>query len=422
MIRIFATWLGKFIQLILRVRGSGGQALPGLIIEKIAPNYLSSMLSQIPEGVVVVTGTNGKTTTTKMIVELLEAEGKKVLTNKTGSNLTRGIVSSIAAQASLKGNLDFDLAILELDEAFAKQFVKKITPTWVVALNVSRDQLDRFGEVDAVARLIGETMSKASVGIVTNANDPHLSQIAEKINVPNKKFFGLSKDMAIHFPTDSEIVAVGEAPKKTIENTKSLLFELSDFNDKNVTFTSEGSVYQAKLKLDGQHNFLNAAAALSLVKCLLPESKAEDLIKIIENLKPAFGRGEYYRLENGSRIQLALVKNPASFRQSLASYLGTDTKVMIAINDNYADSRDTSWLWDVDFSLLKNHQVLLTTGSRAADMALRLSYDGIKVTEIQEDLGDALASFSAIDGDKLILSSYTAMLWLHKELSSKAGK
>src|SRR6266568_732241 len=156
--RIVGTIFGKASVKVAQFKGGSGQALPGLLVEKLLPGYLSAMLRQLSEGVTIVTGTNGKTTTTKMIVELLTANGKKVLTNPSGSNMTRGINSALIHQAHLNGRLLFDLAVLELDEAYARQFVRAVKPRWVVALNVTRDQLDRFGEVDSAASMIIETM------------------------------------------------------------------------------------------------------------------------------------------------------------------------------------------------------------------------------------------------------------------------
>src|SRR5262249_16777264 len=144
--RMPATWLGKLIIIGLRVFHRKGAALPGLVIEKLYPRYLGTMLDQIPKGVVIVTGTNGKTTTTKIIVALLEAAGLRVLTNNTGSNFVRGIIASIARHATLRAVLPYDIAVFEQDEAHAVQFAKRYQPTGVVALNVMRDQMDRFGE------------------------------------------------------------------------------------------------------------------------------------------------------------------------------------------------------------------------------------------------------------------------------------
>lgn len=421
MVRLFGTWIGKLLQLVLRVTHGGGQALPGLVVERLLPGYLPRMLAQVPEGIVVITGTNGKTTTTKIVVELLSGQGKKVLYNPTGSNLTRGIVSALAAQASWRGKLNFDIAVLELDEAFARRFTNVVKPDWVLALNVSRDQLDRYGEVDHVARLIGESMLRATRGIITNANDPHLSVIAKQATVP-VSYFGVAENLRLLFPTDREIVAVDKASKPLPLEAAQPFVELQNIEGQKVSYGIAGEPYEATLKLDGQHNFLNAAAAVALVLHLVPEADEKMLLKSLENITPAFGRGEHYQLKNGSNLQIALVKNPASFRQSLASYLQPGVQVMVAINDNLADSRDMSWLWDVDLSPLQGYTVLLTTGSRAADMALRLQYDDVPVEQVEPDLSKALRQYCALPGDKLLLSSYTAMLRLHDELKRKAGK
>ena len=404
---------------------SGGQALPGLIIERTNPSYLAKSLAKLPEGVVVVTGTNGKTTTAKMIVELLRAEGKRVITNSTGSNLTRGIVSGLLEHSTWSGKVDYDIAVLEIDEAFAKKFVALVKPEWVVALNVTRDQLDRFGEVDKVAELVGVTMRAATKGLITNSNDPLLSKIAGEVSAQNKisvNYFGVSSDLLQYFPSDKDLVSVGTIDNQTIEQSSIPLVQLSAFKDQNVTYKINNKSYPVELKLIGQHNFQNAAAALALMIELLPNTPVETHVKNLGEVKVAFGRGEVFTLKDGSKLQLVLVKNPASFRQSLASYIKNNPSVIIAINDNYADSRDVSWLWDVDFSSLKDINIVATTGSRAADMALRLQYDDIKVGTVELSLTKALEILSKQPGDKIILSTYTAMLEYYALLSKKADK
>jgi len=139
-------------------------------------------------------------------------------------------------------------------------------------------------------------------------------------------------------------------------------------------------------------------------------------------VQPAFGRGQAFRLKNGSELQLNLVKNPASFRQGLASYVRPGTASMIAINDNVADSRDMSWLWDIDFTSLQDSKIALTTGVRAVDMALRLQYDEVPVGAIEPDIEKALSAFCKKPGDKVVFASYTAMLRLYALLERKAGK
>jgi UDP-N-acetylmuramyl tripeptide synthase len=149
---------------------------------------------------------------------------------------------------------------------------------------------------------------------------------------------------------------------------------------------------------------------------------ADALAEQIGAVKPAFGRGQVFTLKNGSELQLNLVKNPASFRQGLASYFQPDIATMIAINDGLADSRDMSWLWDVDFSTLQGTTVALTTGSRAADIALRLRYDDIAVAAVEPDIEKALRMLCSQPGDKVVFASYTAMLRVHRLLERKAGK
>lgn len=418
MMNFLATLTGKTIRFLLGFRRDGGHALPGLIIEKLFPGYVSSMLAKLPEGVVVITGTNGKTTTTKIVTQLLQANGKKVLTNPTGSNLIRGIASSLAARATIFGSLDYDLAILEVDEAIARKLVGLVKPRWVLALNVSRDQLDRFGEIDTVAAYIGAAMEQATEGVVTNAGDPHLLELSRKI----KKlvhYFGTAVSLKKYFPSDYELAAVAKTEDKPA-HLPNLAVELLDFKDQSVNYRIDNQKFDVELKLSGQHNFLNAAAALALCRQLLPDISPKQLIDELSNVSLAFGRGEKYRLKNGAIIELVLVKNPASFTQALASYGSQPASLMIAINDNIADGRDVSWLWDVNFSPLQGQKVFLTSGKRAVDMALRLHYEEIKTLNVEPSLTRSVKMLGAQNGRKVIFSTYTAMLQLYKILSKDA--
>ncbi|HSX31126.1 MAG TPA: MurT ligase domain-containing protein [Candidatus Saccharimonadales bacterium] len=419
--RLVGTVLGKSVAQVVKLRGkSSGQAMPGLVVETLIPGYLGAMLRQLPGGVVIVTGTNGKTTTTKMVVELLRANGKRVLTNPTGSNLTRGIISSVSQQATKAGRLPFDIAVFELDEAYARQFTDVVRPRFVLGLNASRDQLDRFGEVDIVARLIGETMLSATDGVIVNADDKRLSAIAANGTVA-VIYFGVAQKLLRFFPRDDELVAV-DGPTPTLETTAMpLTVELAAFRDESATYRIAGEDFKTTLRVTGQHNFQNAAGALALVRAVLPTADPAKLVEELSQVKPAFGRGQAFQLKNGE-LQLNLVKNPASFRQGLASYVRDNTAIMIAINDALADSRDMSWLWDIDFTSLRGHDVALTSGTRAVDMALRLSYDEVPVKHTQPDLETALQAFCGLPGNKVIFASYTAMLKLHKLLVKQVGK
>lgn len=410
------TITGKAVKAGLRFRSGGGQALPGLVVEKLFPGYVRSMLAKLPDGVVIITGTNGKTTTTKMAVHLLEANGKRVLTNSTGSNLSRGIASSLSQYARISGRLPYDIAVLEVDEAAARRLAETVATKYLLALNVSRDQLDRYGEVDAIASYIGAVMEKARI-IITNARDSQLSALARRLKSKDISFFGFSDKLGSKFPSDYELAAIGAVKSREKAVGTDTEVELADFRENVVKYKIDGKSFKTELRITGQHNYLNGAAALALAKKVLPEADAQDLVRQLAQVSLAFGRGEKYRLPGGAVIELVLVKNPASFTQALASYGGSGANLMIAINDNIADGRDVSWLWDVNFSPLASKKVALASGRRAADMALRLSYDDIKTTQIEPDLAKAVSILSGKAGDKVILSTYTAMLQLYKLLS-----
>ncbi len=404
-----AVIVGKAVRKLSRLTGGNGAALPGLVIEKIMPDFLQKTLGSLPDGVVIVTGTNGKTTTTKVITDLLRANGKRVLTNKTGSNFTRGIVASVTSEVAIGKALEHDIAVIELDEAYAKKFVEKVQPTYVVALNVMRDQLDRFGEIDTTAKLIGVSMQRAAKAVIVNGDDRHLSEIAQTLTVP-VKYFGVSKKLRKLFPTDEEIAAVGTV--QHYENTQPLAVELVDFDGQNVTYAFGSDTETTQLQLVGQYNFQNAAAALALLRVLLPDVTPGTILTQLSAITPAFGRGEILE-KDGQQVELLLIKNPAGFRQALLSFRG-DAPTMIAINDNDPDGRDISWLWDVDFNSLQKRGVAVTSGKRASDMALRLQYDNVETRLIEPNLKKALTALLGIPSKspKRIYANYTAMLAL----------
>ena len=165
--------LGKVVRHITRLRG-GGSAFPGIVIEKIDPDFTRDILGSLPYGVVVISGTNGKTTTTKMTVELLESQGFKVFTNRTGSNFARGVTAAILSEIGYDGKLHADIAVLELDEAHAVKFVQTIPPTYSLLLNVMRDQLDRFGEIDNTAKMLEAIARSTTKCVILNREDPRV--------------------------------------------------------------------------------------------------------------------------------------------------------------------------------------------------------------------------------------------------------
>lgn len=410
----YVTLLGKAVRYAARLRG-GGSALPGLFVEKIDPNFIRDTLSQLDHGVVLVSGTNGKTTTTKMVVALLESQGLKVFTNRTGSNFSRGVAAALLGEVDSKGKLDADIAVLELDEAHAVHFVAHVPPRYSLLLNVMRDQLDRFGEIDKTARML-QTIAEATTDtVVLNREDPRVRAIAKVITDKKIAYFGLDSTLRDTFPSDDTLHG-GTADASKLPSAD---VTLKAFTGNQATFTIDGKSVTSPLKLEGIYNIYNAAAALVLTRSIVDTALDQDkLIAALADITPAFGRGEKLVI-GGQPLELVLVKNPSGFRLGLQSFDPAGYATMIAINDNYADGRDMSWLWDVDFESLRSAGVAEITGSRAYDMALRMQYDEVDVSHIDTDPARALQHFinNHSDVPKRIYCTYTAMLALRRELA-----
>lgn len=419
MSRPYVTILGKTVRSLARLRG-GGSALPGLFVERIDPEFISRTLAQLPRGVVIVSGTNGKTTTTKMVVELLEAHGLRVFTNRTGSNFTRGVAAALLGDIDMKGRLQADIAVLELDEAHAVHFVRTVKPDYSLLLNVMRDQLDRFGEIDTTARLLQTIADATSRGVAINREDPRLVSLPAKLNQSLAvSYFGLSEHTRPHFPSDDELRA-GASDTRRLQTADVVLDKLDGQSARFLVGNRELAV---TLKLQGIYNIYNAAAAVSFVRLILDDEFSLDTTRqALATITPAFGRGEILTV-GGQPCELVLVKNPGGFRLGLKSFDAEGWATMIAINDNYADGRDMSWLWDVDFESLRPAGVAMVSGVRGYDMALRLQYDAVDIAKVELDLKQALAKFIAAypTTPKRIYCTYTAMLALRRELGKRTN-
>ena len=413
---------GKVARAATRLRG-GGSALPGLVVEKVDPRFLTHALADLPRGVVVVTGTNGKTTT-KMLVAILREHGLIVFTNPTGSNFTRGVISSMLAEIPMSGRLRADIAVLELDEAHALKFADAVKPTHALLLNVARDQLDRFAEIDHTATLLAELAQQTTTGVVLNIDDSFVSRIAERVpDGVSVTYFGVDPSIADRLPELQEAdVRFGDEFTPPRPTAADGLLKPHDERSFEVRFGSE-RVGPLVLKQRGLAAMINAAAAMTTAKALLANDFRDvDAVVALERVEPPFGRGEIIDAD-GQPLELVLVKNPAGFTVALGTYGNAPVTTMVAINDNYADGRDVSWLYDVSFESLRDRGVALTSGVRAYDMALRLKYDDVAVAEVEPDLEAALERFLTAyrDEPKRIFCTYTAMMTLRRRLAAKYG-
>jgi UDP-N-acetylmuramyl tripeptide synthase len=409
---VLAVWLGKLTLALLRLIGRRGNALPGLVVEKVFPRYLPRAMARLPQGVVVVTGTNGKTTTTKMVATIL-AERYRVLTNDTGSNFVRGAITTAVEHSRWSGRLPYDVAVFELDEAWAVRFTQVVPPQRLLLLNVMRDQLDRFGEIDTTARLLGRVAATTTTAVVLNRDDPRVAALASETKGA-VSYFGVAPELRAQFPNDEELYG-GPLFVSAVDAAAELRALPSEASPETALRIGDQD-FSVLLRAEGAHNAQNAAgaAALALTLGFAPGEVAEGLRKV----SPAFGRGQSFDVE-GRRLTLQLVKNPAGFRQTLHTLdHASPAAIVIAINDEYADGRDVSWLWDVDFvpTLHGRATRLSTSGTRAADMAVRLRYDDIAVVEVEPDLEKAVrqaVSAVAADSTVVVFSTYTAMWALH---------
>ncbi len=370
------------------------------------PKFLEKALLKLPDGVIVISGTNGKTTTTKIVAETLQKLGERVMTNTSGSNMTRGLISAVVRRSKLFGQLPFDVAVLEVDEAYAAVLAKKVPIRAALVLNVMRDQLDRFGEIDTTAEYLGQLTRAVSQVVVLNADDQRVAKLPTKSSA-KRVYFGASESLRKNLKSDDEWHGLAQ---KSVVKADIKLESSSGFN------VGISGQEKTVLKLEGVHNHLNFVAAFGLLTSLKPEIEQKRLIDVMSTTAPAFGRGERVKVGD-STFDIQLVKNPSSFTQTVrAARLDVYKTVTIAINDSYADGRDVSWLWDADVDKFKNVAELFTAGTRRYDMAVWLKYSEIKTSDIFASESEIIAELTKKAGVHAIFCTYTAMMSLRKEL------
>jgi UDP-N-acetylmuramyl tripeptide synthase len=421
-IRLPVLWLGKLLMAAARLRGGGGSALPGLVVERVWASLLATQLRQLPLGYVIVTGTNGKTTTTKMLTTVLAAD-HEVVTNRSGSNMVRGLLSAVIEQSTWGGRLPGDLAVFEVDEPNVPKVAALLPPRVLVILNLHRDQLDRFGELEHTATLLGQAAPIAE-RVVLNADDPLVARLAGTVPPEHVAWFGVSPALRAALPDDANLLvgAPSAPPAVAFDALGAGVVETDEADGRQrVTLRIDGADAPADLPLPGVYNATNLAAVATAVRELGIDPVP--VLPALADMTPAFGRGERIQVDDRV-VVLQLVKNPSSFTQIIRTQLvpGPPRSLLIAINDNLADGRDVSWLWDVDFEALHDHgDRVLVTGLRGTDLAMRLKYADIDC-EVVADPDQALTRHLAGLGDGevgMVIPTYTAMLDLRARLGRR---
>ncbi len=449
---LLANAAGKLTRAGLVAVGRGATALPGVITLAIDPDYLRAVGTGLPHGVIFVSGTNGKTTTARMLSDIARAAGWAPIHNRSGSNLERGIAAALLADATWAAEPRGDVGLFEVDEASVPLAVGRFVPRVLVITNLFRDQLDRYFEIDALARRVADAVATlpANTTLVLNADDPLVAHLAERHRGPTL-FFGVD-DPAVGGTVPQAISDATRCPRcrSPLAYRRVVLAHEGDWSCTScglarpprdvaataVELSPTGSVLRLaglagsvldpiELPLPGLYNAYNALAALAAARALdiaLPVAG-----RALAAFRPAFGRLEVVRAE-GRALRLVLVKNPAGFNAAIAALLetGQRPRLLAALSDRDADGRDVSWIWDADFeSLAPAVEHAVVTGLRARDLALRFKYAGVprERLEVVEGPSDAIqrALGNAPVGDEVVvLATYTALLALRDELA-RAG-
>jgi lipid II isoglutaminyl synthase (glutamine-hydrolysing) len=436
----------------------GGTAAPGLVAERIDPNLLGKIARRLPHGAIVVAGTNGKTTISRMLADILQAGSFRVAHNRSGSNLVRGVASALASQADLRGSPRADIAVIESDEAAFPEIVRQVQPSVILLNNLFRDQLDRYGELDAISAKWRPALQRlpADATVVVNVDDPTLAAITEDTGA-RRIAFGLDDrnprlllDALPHAADAKTCRSCGQAlaydrlysahlgawrcpccaaarPPLDFAGTAIALRGVDGLSLTVERHTPAAPALSLSLDVPGLYNAYNALAATAVAATLgIPD---QTIASALSSYRSAFGRIE--RIDyHGRQLTLALVKNPVGFNETLRMLTqatdGLSVPTLIAINDLSADGRDVSWLWDVDFELLcEGTAPLYTTGIRGADMANRLKYAGVpndRIVPLASDLAKGLDAFVEALPERTagsILVTYTALLDLRQVLADR---
>ena len=440
-----AVLAGKATGTLSRItKRGGGTTLPGDIARAIDPKILTRLAQDLTHGSIVVTGTNGKTTTARLITWLLEGAGHRVVANRAGANLIFGATAAALNRAGSNGKLHADWGVFEIDEASLPKAIQEIQPKAALVLNLFRDQLDRYGELESIARKIEKSLANAGAAAGTtrailNADDPRVAEIG--LGLPNQPlWFGLD-DPSVATKTLPHAADARTCPKCGA----SLIFDAvyvghdgvyrcpnQDFARPKPDITATNIALDGfdTLKLDiqgthiemplgGLYNVYNVLAAFAVACSVGLDAKY--IAERLTTFKAAFGRQE--RIEfRGRHLILVLSKNPAGFNETVrtATDLAHGKNFIIGLNDRKADGTDVSWIWDVDFEQLQGKaKTIIPAGTRAHDLAVRLKYAGIEHEDPQTDPSralDLLIKNTNEDDTAYLLTTYTAMLDLRAEL------
>jgi lipid II isoglutaminyl synthase (glutamine-hydrolysing) len=426
-----------------RVGRTGGTTAPGRLLLRLQPDALRHMGRELDEGSVLLSATNGKTTTAAMLAACLERAGRPVVHNRAGSNMAWGVATALLDAGQEPGQL----GLFEVDEAWLPRVAEQLEPRLLLLSNLFRDQLDRYGELELLADRWAELVARLDgrARFVLNADDPLVADLGRERR--DVTYFGVEDDSqalpGLQHAADSkhcrncgapyvyEAIYLGhmgryrcpscgrERPRPVVAATR---VELDGMRGANVTLRTRLGELDLRLPLPGLYNVYNAVgAAATALELGVP-------LRVVGEALTAFG-GAFGRVETipmaGRQVSILLVKNPAGANEVLRTLTLEDGEldVWLALNDKIADGRDVSWIWDADFEVLAGRVRRATcSGTRAEEMALRLKYAGIEAElAVERDLERSLdGAVAAAPGRLFALPTYTALLEL-RDLLARRG-
>lgn len=403
-----AVLVGKALRFVLRLRG-GGSAVPGRIALAIEPKFLQKTLGRMQRGIYFVSGSNGKSTTTAMLVKVLRAHGLRVLSNPAGGNLPQGLASALLADVSLFGRLDHDVAVLEVDEAYGKLIAKKVAPNGLLLTNLQFDQLNRFHSPEEVFGYLDELATLTKELLVVNGTDPNTERLA-KGHRSRLKAFGVYASKEAVASARNGILA---APSFDLdESDLQHIINLVSTSGNRAVITHGGAAVELTLPAAGLHYAVDAALAIGMAsKIIGADFKAQVAADAISELQAVYGRGEVIH-HQGQNIEIIMMKNLPSLQANLDALQESPKTVWISVDEG---TPDPSWIYDIDLGKLRHADVI--SGTKTYQWATRLAYENLDFGELIEDENAALEYFLKLPGtNKTAVINYEQMMWLRKRL------
>ncbi len=420
--------LARAVGALSRLRGSGGTSAPGKVLMRLDPDAIGALAGRLPRGNVVVSATNGKTTTAAFAATILTRAGIPLVHNDTGANMAGGIASTLLAAARPGGAIAGELGLFEVDEFWLDAMAAQLHPRAILLGNLFRDQLDRYGELESIAERWAQTLASSPANqarLVLNADDPMVADLGRGSD-GGVIYYGVDDDSlalpglahaadAKHCrrcgaPYVFDAVYLGHlghyhcpscAQRRPVPAVLATDVALEGVRTARFTLRTPAGAVEVELALPGLYNVYNALAAAALATAL--EVPLAEIVAGLQATRAAFGRAESVVVGEPTHpreLRILLIKNPTGANEVLRTLALEPGQhdLLGVLNDNVADGRDISWIWDADFELLAERVRHVTcAGTRAAELAMRLKYAGLDAARIsvRENLADALAAAAA---------------------------